>query len=175
MAPFKDDLLNPDGDFFGGVALGSDQNFEGDNQLIGQPDDTSLSSASDSEETYVSDKSTVKDLDFQLQGLSLLMGENEPTGDFTQSTLDPENVENLSGCLVNDFLEHKGNKKMEWKNAQALLTQMGIQLIHDTKKSKTEAMINKDGRKKANRELQNLSFNVNYEGSSSRRGVPSSP
>ena len=201
--PPKDDMMNQDSDFFGDLVLGSEQNFEGDSQLLGRPDDTSLSSSSDSEETYVSKKIPEKDLDFQLEGLSLLLGDSEPIGDFTQSTPAPdsnvmpgpsinsfngnlptpaskENIENGSGCLEKDFyspnqLEHKGNMRMEWKNAQALLTQMGIQLIHDTKKTTTKGMINKARGKKANRELQNLSFNVNFVGSSSRRGFPTSP
>ena len=69
----------------------------------------------------------------------------------------------------------KGNRRLEWKNAQVLLNQMGIQLIHDTKNTKKEGAINNVSRKKGYRELQNLKFHVNYEGSSCSRCFLTSP
>ena len=84
-------------------------------------------------------------------------------------------VEKVSGCLDKVFhspkeSESKGNRRMEWEEAQVLLTQMGIQLIHDTKKYKEEGTTKMENRKKGYRELKNLRFNVNYEGSSCSRG-----
>ena len=45
--PITYDLMNLDGDFFGGTMLGNEQNFEEDNQILARPDDTSMSSSSD--------------------------------------------------------------------------------------------------------------------------------
>ena len=192
----KDVLSIQDGDILGDFLQGSDSNFEGDNHLRSRPDDTSLSSLSDSEETYFSDKITETDIDSHFEGMSRLFIESESTRPLVKSALTHQNngvpnysvpqlngnlppiegmeeVRELSGCLEKEVCppndsQLKGNRKMEWKKAQALLTQMGIQLIHDTKKTKTEKTITKARRKKGSRELQNLKFNVNYEGSCSK-------
>ena len=194
--PNKEVMSNQEGDLLPDFLEGSESNFEEDSHLRSRPDDTSLSSSSDSEETYISDKNTENDTDFQLEGLSRLLGDSDSTGELIQSALAPENnfTPNYSappnnGTLppseVNGRLENedyspnkselKGNRTMEWKNVQALLTQMGIQLIHDTKKTKIEGSTTKARRRKGYRELQNLKFNVNYEGSSSCRGAINSP
>ena len=194
--PYKEVMSNQEGDLLPDFLEGSESNFEEDSHLRSRPDDTSLSSSSDSEETYISDKNTENDTDFQLEGLSRLLGDSDSTGELIQFALAPENnfTPNYSappnnGTLppseVNGRLENedyspnkselKGNRTMEWKNVQTLLTQMGIQLIHDTKKTKIEGSTTKARRRKGYRELQNLKFNVNYEGSSSCRGAINSP
>ena len=52
----------------------------------------------------------------------------------------------MTSCLGKDAhssneLDFKRDRRLEWENAQALLTQMGIQLIHDTKETKKDGMI----------------------------------
>ena len=198
----KEVLPIQDADFLGKFLLGSDSNLEGDSHLRSRPDDTSLSFSSDSEETYLSDKITEKDLDLHLDGMTRLFDDCDSTREFFQPALAQENevtqilsdpqlngsllpiegkeeVEKLSGCLEKEACspnesQLKGDRRMEWKNAQALLSQMGIKLIHDTKKTKTEEMIGKVRRKNSIWELQNLKFNVTYEGSSCSRGFTNS-
>ena len=181
-------MLTQDSEFFGGFLADNESNFEGESQIIGRDDDNSLSSFSDSDETFLSDKISEKDDDLPLEGLSFLLGESVQNnvipdksikGDVPPAT-GKEVVEEVTGCLGKDAhspneLDFKRDRRMEWENAQALLTQMGIQLIHDTKETKKDGMINKARGKKGSRELQNLRFNVNYEGSSSSRGIPTSP
>ena len=204
--PTKEAMLTQDDEFFEGCWVGSEQNLEGDSKQIDQVDDISLSSSSDSDETFLSDKISEKEDDKQLEGLSLLLDNSIPTEEFMQSeflpeskiipepsdnsfkgdispTTDKEVVENVSACLDKnaqppnelDELGFKRNRSLDWKNAQVLLTQMGIQLIHDTKETKKGGIFNKTRGKKGSRELQNLRFNVNYEGSSSSKGISSSP
>ena len=69
--PTKDILLNQDVDSLGEFMVSSELNFEGDTHLTSRPNDTSLSSSSDSKEAYLSDNLTEKDMDSQLEGVSL--------------------------------------------------------------------------------------------------------
>ena len=59
-------MLTQDNEFLGGFLAGNESNFEGDNQIIGPADDNSLSSSSDSDETFLSDKISKKDADLHL-------------------------------------------------------------------------------------------------------------
>ena len=61
----------------------------------------------------------------------------------------------------------------EGKNIQSLLIEMGLQLIIVPKNINLSRNSSKPRRKKGTRELQNLEFNVNYEGNDcSRRKSP---
>ena len=66
---------------------GRELDFEGDKQLILRPDSSSTSSSSDSEEIYLSDRATERDLDLQLEGISSLLDDSEPLGDNNQHVL----------------------------------------------------------------------------------------
>ena len=59
---------------------------------------------------------------------------------------------------------------MEWRNVQPLLTEMGLQLIQDSKKTNLSMQGLKDRRKLVSRELQKLEFNINYDRSDCCRG-----
>ena len=59
---------------------------------------------------------------------------------------------------------------VDWKDVQALLSNMGIQLIHDTSKTKSVEKIINAKKKRGDTELQSLKFNVNYDRNSCSRG-----
>lgn len=171
--PAKDVLPIKEDDFLGDFLLGSDSNLEGDSHLRSRPDDTSPSSSSDSEESYFSEKIIEKDLDFQLEGMTRLFDDSESTKELFQPAMPHDNTvipndsvpqlkgssppsegkedaDKMSYCLETEGSSSnesqlKGNRRLEWKNAQALLSQLGIKLIHDTKKIETEETATKQG------------------------------
>ena len=71
-------------------------------------------------------------------------------------------------CLKNSVI--RGERNVEWKNVQPFLTEMGLQLIQDPKKTNLSRNSFKARRKKGSRKLQNLEFNVNYDRSDCSRG-----
>ena len=66
------------------------------------------------------------------------------------------------------------NKMVEWKKVQALLSNMGLQLIHSNSKTKLEEKSITAKKKRATRELQSLNFNVSYDRGSCSNGKKNS-
>ena len=158
--------------------------IDGDKQIILRPDSLSISSSSGSDEIYLSDRATEEDFDVELEGISSLLGDSEPPVDNDQQVLGPKDnfvptyfvppinvqlpspveaveVEKVSGQLVKDASSSNktmiiGDSIVEWKNVQALLTQMGLQLIPDTNKTKSVGKFINTRKKRGNRELHNL-------------------
>ena len=167
-----------------------ESDFDGDKQIVLRPDSSSICSFSNSEEIYLSYRATEEDSDLRLEGISSLLEDSESLLDNHQHALvqkdnfvptyfvPPINVllsssvveveaEKVSSQIVKDASSNNktviiGDSIVEWKNVQDLLTQMGLQLVPATKKTKSARNIINARRKKDNKELQNLKFNVNY-------------
>ena len=172
-----------------------------DKPLLIRPDASSNSSSSDSEEVYFSDSVTNEDLDEHLQGISVLMGDSTPTmdsnhnlteqkdnGDLTQSTpkvdafspMREEEGIKEGGLIPSNEPSHENSKSLpgsavEWKKVEAILSQMGLQIIPSSNKEFSEGSMAIASRKKGSRELQNLKFNVNYDRAGCNRGTQFSP
>ena len=62
------------------------------------------------------------------------------------------------------------NKMVEWKEVQALLSNLGIELIYRNSNTNLEEKTGSVKKKRGTRELQRLNFNVNYDRGSCSRG-----
>ena len=146
----------------------------GDKQFLHKPDSSSLSSSSDSEETYMSDRATEEDLDLQLEGIGSLLGDSEHLASNEQQVREDEEkrvsgneLEDARSPIDRGFIE---DKTVEWKDVQTLLSNMGIQLIRDTSTTNFVRQSSNFKKTRGKRELQSLKFNVNYDRSSCSRG-----
>ena len=63
----------------------------------------------------------------------------------------------------------------EWKQVQDIITQLGLRLIPKKELTSVQGSSNSTGRRKGNRELQNLKFNVNYDRGGCSRDTHTSP
>ena len=136
----------------------------------------------------------------QLEGISSLLGDSEPIDSINQDVMMQKDklvptysvpfinvllpspaveveveAEKVSGNLISDVRSPKEKKtlvdnRLEWKDVQAFLSNMRIQLIRDTNKTKSVGKSIIDKMIRGNRALQSLKFNVNYDRSSCNRG-----
>ena len=91
-------------------------------------------------------------------------GEEENEGDQLLKDDSPiDKTESLEGRIV------------EWEKVQDILTQLGLLLVPENKKTIMEGSINGDRRTKGIRELQNLKFNMNYDRGGCSRDMQSCP
>ena len=132
--------------------------------------------------------------DFNLQGISTLFDDSVSTENLYQkgllhtdnpsalpkskfSPLPVGEVEGgkLNNCIVNVECPNSkavvtGENNEEWKEVQPLLTEMGLQMIQDSKKTNLARNGTNVRRKRVSREVQNLDFNVNYDRCDCSRG-----
>ena len=132
-------------------------------------DSSDSSSSSDSEAIYISDDAIEEDVEAQLEGISSLFEDHEPT------PVREKEVERVCGKLkeVSSSPKIKGSfavKQLQWKEVQIFLSNMGIQIIRDNSTNNSEVKSIDDKKKRGCRELQRLKFNVNYDHGSCSRG-----
>ena len=168
------------------VQEGLESDFEGNKQLNLRSDSSSTSSFSDSDETFLTNRVTEEDFDMQLQGISSLMDDSEPTADKNRQDSVHFDLPSLHTSRMNmpqldgEVEEGKNNNPLvdingEWKNVQPLLTDMGLQLIPAPKEKILPRNNFKPRRKRGTRELQNLEFKVNYNRNDCSKGKSSHP
>ena len=107
------------------VLEGLESEFEGGKQLTLRPGSSSISSFSDSEEIFISDKATEEDANVHLQGINCLLGDFEPT------TIDNQNT---AWCIMtflwsNIVVILCHNQKARWKVSRRIVVwkPMGVQ------------------------------------------------
>ena len=193
LIPEKDsDLME---DLIGEVESDAEGDKE-DKQLLSSTN--SISSSSDSEESFHSERAKEEDADTRLEGISSLMTDSFSIDNNKQQAMlqEDNSIPKFSGPLNNllvqvqtgDMEEERAsdisrgtirstqeirtseNKMVEWKEVQALLSNLGIQLIHRNSNTNLEEKTGSVKKKQGTRELQRLNFNVNYDRGSCSRG-----
>ena len=92
-------------------------------------------------------------------------------------TVQGEEIQKEGGQLLDDVSSNVESKNgsVEWKKAQHILTQLGLQLVPKSMKDSLGGSSSGANGRKGYKELQNLKFNVNYDRGRCSRGTQSSP
>ena len=169
---------------------------KGDKQVLSSTD--SILYSSNSEESFLSEKAKEEDVDTKLEEISSLMADSVSIEDNNQEAMLQKDNSNprypvplnnmpvqlqtvdtkaewasdiLNGTVrLPQEIRTLENKMVEWKEVQAFLSNLGIQLIHGNSNTNLEEKRSSVKKKKGTRELQRLNFNVNYNRGSCSRG-----